>query len=406
MPCGLWEVFLAFPGSTLYRKTPWRTNQYTRGYTYVSAIGSGADKLHLCRAYFHPHRCGKGTNIFLFTIENFYLFLYLLLGGISPLVPYTPFSWLCETAEKGYRVRGLCRELTNFEPKIQPIMALTSIHFEPCKVNFSQAHNLREVDLSYVNKELSHLNESTYSKFANSDPSIKDLALREQQCRALYQEKVGQKAQSKTVFLREGVVVIDKSTSGKDMTNLMLKIAKYTGWTPLQVHIHRDEGHYEGTEFVQNLHAHVIFDCQDKSSGKVIRVDKEQLSTIQDITAECLKMERGIKSNKKHIEATQYRAMKVQEEITLKEIEKKSLSDEIEHLSSKIDDLAYKNAQYILQLLRNFESKLKEFMPKKSDKDNIRENIAKIVALYQQKYANKYPLTSREIGRASCRERV
>ena len=274
-------------------------------------------------------------------------------------------------------------------------MALTSIHFEPCKVNFSQAHNLRKVELSYVNKELSHLNESTYSKLADGDPSIRDLALRERQCRELYQEKVGQKAQSKTVFLREGVVVIDKDTTKADMTKLMLKIAKYTGWTPLQVHIHRDEGHYDKNgEFIQNLHAHVIFDCQDKSSGKVIRVDKEQLSTIQDITAECLHMERGVKSNKIHIEATQYRAMKLQEELSLKEIEKESLSDEIEHLSSKIDDLAYKNAQYILQLLRNFESKLKEFMPKKSDKDNIRENIAKIVALYQQKYANKYPLTT------------
>jgi len=188
--------------------------------------------------------------------------------------------------------------------------------------------------------------------------------------------------------------VIGKDTSKGDMTKLMLKIAKYTGWTPLQVHIHRDEGHYEGTEFVQNLHAHVIFDCQDKSSGKVIRVDKEQLSTIQDITAECLHMERGIKSGKKHIEAAQYRAMKIQEELSLMETEKQGLSTQIESLSCQIDDLAYKNAQYILQLLRNFESKLKEFMPKKSDKDNIRENIAKIVALYQQKYANKYPLTT------------
>ena len=274
-------------------------------------------------------------------------------------------------------------------------MALTSIHFEPCKVNFSQAHNLREVELSYVNKKLSHLNETTYSTLANSDPSIRDLALREKQCKDLYQEKTGQKAQSNTVFLREGVVVIEKSTSKGDMAKLMREIAKYTGWTPLQVHIHRDEGHYDKNgEFIQNLHAHVIFDCQDKSSGKVIRVDKEQLSTIQDITAKCLKMERGIKSGKKHIEATQYRAMKVQEELSLKEIEKESLSTQIESLSCQIDDLAYKNAQYILQLLRNFELKMKEFMPKKSDKDNIRENIAKIVALYQQKYANKYPLTT------------
>lgn len=275
-------------------------------------------------------------------------------------------------------------------------MALTSIHFEPCKVNFSKAHNLREVELSYVNKELSHLNESTYSKFDNEDPSIRDLALREKQCRALYQEKTGQKAQSKTVFLREGVVVIGKDTSKGDMTKLMLKIAKYTGWTPLQVHIHRDEGHFDKTngEFIQNLHAHVIFDCQDKSSGKVIRVDKKQLSTIQDITAECLHMERGVKSNKIHIEATQYRAMKIQEELSLMEREKESLSAQIDSLSCQIDDLAYKNAQYILQLLRDFESKLKEFMPKKSDKDNIRENIAKIVALYQQKYANKHPLTT------------
>ena len=290
-------------------------------------------------------------------------------------------------------------------------MALTSIHFEPCKVNFSQAHNLRKVELSYVNKKMSHLNTSLYAK--GDEPSIRDLALREQQCRALYQEKVGQKAQAKSVFLREGVIVLDDKVTDQDIAKLMRAIAELTGWTPLQVHVHRDEGHYkyltaeqrEETEFVQNLHAHVIFDCQDKKSGKVIRVDKEQLSAIQDLTAECLHMERGVKSGKKHIDATQYRAMKLQEELNLKESEKQKLITENQYINDKINDvkemmaakyepLNEKYSNELAFLLFDFFSKLKKMCYNIGANEKSQKSGLKMLEKYLSEYGTANKLTS------------
>ena len=276
-------------------------------------------------------------------------------------------------------------------------MALTSIHFKPCNVNFSAAHNLRQVELSYVNKELSHLNTSLYAK--GSDPSIRNLALREQQCKALYQEKVKQKPQDKSVFLREGVIVLDDKVTDKDIGKFMHAVAELTGWTPLQIHVHRDEGHYkyltaeqrEQTEFVQNLHAHVIFDCQDKNTGKIIRVDKEKLSTIQDLTAEYLHMERGVKSGKKHIDATQYRAMKLQEEINLKESEKQALINEIEELQEvkgKYEGLNEKHSMEIISLLYDFFNQMKRLGINMTANENAKKNGLKIIEKYLSEYAN------------------
>jgi hypothetical protein len=290
----------------------------------------------------------------------------------------------------------------NFEPKIISIMALTSIHFKPCKVNFSQAHNLREVELSYVNKELSHLNTSHYAK--GDDPSIRDLALRERQCRELYQEKVGQKAQAKSVFLREGVIVLDSNVTDQDIGKLMRAIAQLTGWTPLQLHVHRDEGHYkyltaeqrEQTEFLQNLHAHVIFDCQDKKTGKVIRVEKEQLSAIQDLTAKYLHMERGVKSGKKHIDATQYRAMKLQEEINLKESEKQALINEIEELQEikgKYEGLNEKHSMEIITLLYDFFKQMKKLGINMTENEKSQKNGIKIIEKYLSEYSKADKLT-------------
>lgn len=272
------------------------------------------------------------------------------------------------------------------------------------------AHNLRKVELSYVNKELSHLNTSHYA--GGEDPSIRDLALREQQCRELYQERVGQKAQAKSVFLREGVIVLDSNVTDQDIGKLMRAIAKLTGWTPLQLHVHRDEGHYkyltaeqrEQTEFVQNLHAHVIFDCQDKNTGKVIRVDKEQLSAIQDLTAEYLHMERGVKSSKKHIDATQYRAMKLQEELNLKESEKQKLISENQYISDKIDDvkemmaakyepLNEKYSNELAFLLFDFFNKLKKMGYNIGANEKSQKNGIKMLEKYLSEYGTANKLT-------------
>lgn len=185
-------------------------------------------------------------------------------------------------------------------------MAKTSIHFEPCNVVKSEMHNSRVQELDYIFPELSKNNESLYY--------ISNLHQREKECQQIYESKVKQKMQSKTVPIREGVVVIDEKTTMADLEILANEIKHLLGWTPLQIHIHRDEGYMKspdnkgGSEVAKlNLHAHLIFDCQDKNTGKMHRNTKQQMSQVQDLCANILKMERGQTSTRKHLKSLEYK---------------------------------------------------------------------------------------------------
>lgn len=198
-------------------------------------------------------------------------------------------------------------------------MAKTSIHFEPCNVVKSEMHNVRAQELDYIFPELSKNNESLYY--------ISNLTEREKECKALYEEKVGQKMQAKTVPIREGVVVIDEKTTMADLELLANEVKYLLGWTPLQIHIHRDEGYMKspdnkgGSEVAKlNLHAHLIFDCQDKNTGKMCRNTKQQMSQVQDLCANILKMERGQKSDRKHLKALEYKIQANEQQLQEQEI--------------------------------------------------------------------------------------
>lgn len=100
----------------------------------------------------------------------------------------------------------------------------------------------------------------------------------------------------------------------------------------LQIHIHRDEGYVKsgdnkgGEEVAKlNLHAHLVFDCQDKESGKMHKITKQQLRELQTITALTLNMERGKSSNRKHLKSLDFKIKQ----------KKKHLSN----LNSQIDEL-------------------------------------------------------------------
>lgn len=250
-------------------------------------------------------------------------------------------------------------------------MAKTSIHFEPCNVVKSEIHNSRVQELDYIFPELSKNNESLCY--------ISNLTEREKECKALYEEKVGQKMQSKTVPIREGVVVIDEKTTMKDLELLANEIKHLLGWTPLQIHIHRDEGYMKssdnkgGSEVAKlNLHAHLIFDCQDKNTGKMCRNTKQQMSQVQDLCANILKMERGQKSNRKHLKSLEYK-------ILVKEQEFKRIEEENKKLQEEIKRLQKKSIEYI-QLttpedIEDYKTKSLFGMGKKIDEEKIQQLI-------------------------------
>jgi hypothetical protein len=174
----------------------------------------------------------------------------------------------------------------------------TSINVQPVKGG-SEEHNKRKKKLDYVRKDLSHLNE-----YWECDTQANRLA----NIKALYQSKTGQKMQAKATPIREGVVVIQDSTTMADLHRLADAYRDRLGIEVFQIAIHRDEGYQNSKEWKPNLHAHLVFDWTNHETGKSVKLNRQKMAEMQTITAEVLGMERGKSSEKKHLTAQQYKA--------------------------------------------------------------------------------------------------
>lgn len=276
-------------------------------------------------------------------------------------------------------------------------MSKTSIHFEPCNVVKSERHNSRTQKLDYIFPELSKNNESLCF--------VTNLKQREKDCQDLYQEKVGQKMQAKTVPIREGVVVINEKTTMADLVLLSSEIRNILGWTPLQIHIHRDEGYVKsrdnkgGPEVAKlNLHAHLVFDCQDKNTGKMCRNNKYQMSQVQDLCARFLGMERGQKSTRQHLKSLEYKIAIKEENFKNLERQYQDLSAENESLKKKINYFqSYFNVSE--KDIDSFE--IKGFLGSKIDKKRLKELI---VAENSKKALNQKLQGENEVLQKKIRE--
>lgn len=174
----------------------------------------------------------------------------------------------------------------------------TSVNVQPVKGG-SEEHNKREKQLDYVRKDLSHLNQ-----YWESDTQANRLA----NIKALYQSKTGQKMQAKATPIREGVVVIQESTTMADLHRLADAYRDRLGIEVFQIAIHRDEGYQKSKDWKPNLHAHLVFDWTNHSTGKSVKLNRQKMAEMQTITAEVLGMERGQSSEKKHLTAQQFKA--------------------------------------------------------------------------------------------------
>lgn len=174
----------------------------------------------------------------------------------------------------------------------------TSINVQPVKGG-SEEHNKRKKKLDYVRKDLSHLNE-----YWECDTQANRLA----NIKALYQSKTGQKMQAKATPIREGVVVIQESTTMADLHRLADAYRDRLGIEVFQIAIHRDEGYQKSKDWKPNLHAHLVFDWTNHSTGKSVKLNRQKMAEMQTITAEVLGMERGQSSEKKHLTAQQFKA--------------------------------------------------------------------------------------------------
>lgn len=194
-------------------------------------------------------------------------------------------------------------------------MAKTSIHLTECDITGCELHNKRERPLSYIRPELFHLNES-FNFTCNS------LTTELQRIKRDVKEKTGRKLQKNAIAIKEGVAVIDEKTSMDDLKKFCERCNEEFGMIPLQIHIHRDEGHRNSKEWKPNLHAHIIFRMYNKE-GRNVRFGQKDCAWMQTILAESLNMERGNPSKKKHVEALQFKIDAKQKELaeTTKEAE-------------------------------------------------------------------------------------
>ena len=234
---------------------------------------------------------------------------------------------------------------------------------QACKVGSSETHNLREKQLSYVVPEMSHLNESVIHEH------IPEALAR---IEATYTEVTGQRIQPTATPLKEAVLVIREDTTMEQVEKFGELCRQELGITPIQFHIHRDEGHYDSAtkEWKPNLHAHIVFDCtcrehrlverpakfskEMKSKngkpptklidnyGKIVRLSKADMSRMQDLASIATGMERGVASDKVHLDAQRYKAQVIAEEVKALE----QTRDDLGHTVRSIEgDIAAKEKE-------------------------------------------------------------
>ena len=200
----------------------------------------------------------------------------------------------------------------------------TSINVQPAKGG-SEQHNKREKELDYVRKDLSHLNQYWESDTqANRLATIKELA----------KAKTGRTMQAKATPIREGVVVIQQSTTMEDLHRLADAYRDRLGVEVFQIAIHRDEGYQNSKEWKPNLHAHLVFDWTNHETGKSVKLNRQKMAEMQTITAEVLGMERGKSNEKKHLTAQQYKAAAETERAEKEAKRAEQLEEQVTELST------------------------------------------------------------------------
>ena len=287
-----------------------------------------------------------------------------------------------------------------------------SVHVKPCNTAQSERHNRRDVEYIkslnpkklYVRLNLTKHNASYVA------PEMEGVTLDQylESIRVMVKQKTGRAMQEKDVQytdkngkvrtrngaspIRECVVVIEKDTKLKDLLRFTKEVEKKWGIKALQVHLHRDEGHYENPSdentWVPNYHAHIIWDWMDWKTGKSIKLNADDMSEMQDMVAEALDMERGQKKSETgldHLERNDFILQKQEKEKKRLEEEKRKAQSEKAKAENKANeakeeakkakeekDEAEKKAQEAKTALTSAESKITE---KQTEIDSLEKRI-------------------------------
>lgn len=196
----------------------------------------------------------------------------------------------------------------------------TGIHIKPCNISSAEAHNCR--DKAYLERldasgkktydifrDKTHLNQSwvnhTYQG-RTLDQVLKEL-------RQEVKEKTGRAMQAKATPIREGVCPILPTTQISHFQGIVDWYAQH-GATVIRIDLHHDEGYQDDAgNRKYNHHAHIIVDYIDHSTGRSVKLTKDDISELQTVVANSLQMERGTPkkvTKKEHLDIAEYREMK------------------------------------------------------------------------------------------------
>ena len=208
----------------------------------------------------------------------------------------------------------------------------------------SEAHNRRTAEYMrnigkskvYVVSELSVNNE----QWINPDFGSPELQAHYEDIKRMVKEKTGRAMQEKERErkgkngkiikvagcspIREGVLLVRPDTTLADVRRFGEECQKRWGITPLQIFLHKDEGHWlngqpdpEDREsfkvgerwFKPNYHAHIVFDWMNHDTGKSRKLNDEDMTEMQSLASDILLMERGQSkavTGKEHLERNDF----------------------------------------------------------------------------------------------------
>ena len=216
--------------------------------------------------------------------------------------------------------------------------------------------------------------------------------------KAMVKQKTGRAMQEKKVMvtgkngkqkerngsspIRESVVNIKPDTKMNDLLKYTKKVQERWGVRAIQIHIHRDEGHYENSDdpstWKPNLHAHIIWDWMNHETGKSFKLGKKDMEELQDLAAETLEMERGkrkAETGREHLERNDFIRSKQMEQSAKLEAE----------IAEKRDRLDTENGNAIKSGVANLFGKGKYADMEKENK-RLKEELPKQKAVLQRKY--------------------
>ena len=220
----------------------------------------------------------------------------------------------------------------------------SSIHIKPCNTKSSEAHNRRTAEYMrnigeskiYIVSELSADNEQWVNpEFGNPNlqthyDNIKQM-VKEKTGRAMQEKERERKGKNGKVIkvagcspIREGVLLIKPHTTLADVKKFGEECQRRWGITPLQIFLHKDEGHWlngqpeaEDKEsfqvgekwFKPNYHAHIVFDWMNHETGKSQKLNDNDIMQMQTLASDILLMERGQSkavTGKEHLERNDF----------------------------------------------------------------------------------------------------